>query len=71
MYSMFCALGIFFVIFVVPETKGRDLESIQKLFANKDSNEIIKEKSTVNLASIESAMIENERNSSPYEITRL
>lgn len=33
MYSVFCAIAIFFVIFVVPETKGRDLESIAQLFA--------------------------------------
>lgn len=33
MYSIFCAVAIFFVIFVVPETKGRDLDSIAKLFA--------------------------------------
>lgn len=33
MYSVFCALAVFFVIFVVPETKGKDLDSIAKLFA--------------------------------------
>lgn len=32
MYSAFCALAVIFVIFVVPETKGRDLEDIAKLF---------------------------------------
>lgn len=32
MYSIFCALALFFVIFVVPETKGRDLEDISRLF---------------------------------------
>lgn len=32
MYSVFCALAIIFVIFVVPETKGRDLDDIAKLF---------------------------------------
>lgn len=32
MYSVFCAFALIFVIFVVPETKGRDLEDIAKLF---------------------------------------
>lgn len=32
MYSIFCALAVLFVIFVVPETKGRDLDDIAKLF---------------------------------------
>lgn len=35
MYSVFSALALFFVIFVVPETKGRDLEDIAKLFVKK------------------------------------
>lgn len=39
MYSVFCALGVIFVIAVVPETKGRDLESIAKLFV-KNSDEV-------------------------------
>lgn len=32
MYSAFCAIAVIFVIFVVPETKGRDLDDIAKLF---------------------------------------
>lgn len=32
MYSVFCALAVVFVISVVPETKGRDLDDIAKLF---------------------------------------
>lgn len=32
MYSVLCAVGVVFVILCVPETKGRDLESIHKLF---------------------------------------
>lgn len=32
MYSVFCALAVIFVIGVVPETKGRDLDDIAKLF---------------------------------------
>uniref|UniRef100_A0A182Q0V3 Major facilitator superfamily (MFS) profile domain-containing protein n=1 Tax=Anopheles farauti TaxID=69004 RepID=A0A182Q0V3_9DIPT len=31
-YSVLCALGVVFVITCVPETKGHELESIQKLF---------------------------------------
>lgn len=37
MYSVFCALATIFVMLVVPETKGRDLDSIAKLFV-KNSN---------------------------------
>lgn len=36
MYSIFCAGGVLFVIAFVPETKGRDLNSIAKLFASKE-----------------------------------
>lgn len=36
MYSIFCALAVLFVIFVVPETKGRDLDDIAKLFIKKN-----------------------------------
>lgn len=32
MYSAFCVVAVIFVIFVVPETKGRDLDDIAKLF---------------------------------------
>lgn len=37
MYSVFCALGVLFVIFLVPETKGKELESIASLFIRKMS----------------------------------
>lgn len=32
MYSAFCALGVVFVIFCVPETKGRDLDEMALVF---------------------------------------
>lgn len=32
MYSVFCAFALIFVIFVVPETKGKDLDMIAELF---------------------------------------
>lgn len=32
MYSVFCALGVVFVIFCVPETKGRELDSMALVF---------------------------------------
>lgn len=32
MYSIFCFLGVLFVIFLVPETKGEDLDSIASKF---------------------------------------
>lgn len=37
MYSILCLLGVFFVLFCVPETKGRNLEDIAQLFAKKSS----------------------------------
>lgn len=36
MYSVFCAAGVIFVIALVPETKGRDLNSIAQMFASKE-----------------------------------
>lgn len=35
MYAILCFLGVIFVVFVVPETKGKSLESITLLFAKK------------------------------------
>lgn len=49
-YSIFCAIGVIFVIFCVPETKGRDLESIAKLFVKEDR------KATENPASVENGV---------------
>jgi MFS family permease len=34
-YSGFCFLGIFYVFFLVPETKGKSLPEIQVMLANK------------------------------------
>uniref|UniRef100_A0A1B0CJD4 Facilitated trehalose transporter Tret1 n=2 Tax=Lutzomyia longipalpis TaxID=7200 RepID=A0A1B0CJD4_LUTLO len=34
-YAVMCICGVLFVIFLVPETKGRDLESITQLFEKK------------------------------------
>lgn len=41
MYSIFCAFAVVFVIMVVPETKGRNLDDIAKLFVKNKSNEPI------------------------------
>lgn len=35
MYSIFCAIAVVFVIAVVPESKGVDLDDIAKLFVKK------------------------------------
>lgn len=40
MYSVFCALGVLFVIFFVPETKGKELDSIATLFIRKMSRRV-------------------------------
>lgn len=32
MYSAFCAFGVVFVIFCVPETKGRELDNMALVF---------------------------------------
>lgn len=37
LYSVLCLVGVFFVLFCVPETKGRNLEDIAQLFAKKSS----------------------------------
>lgn len=56
MYSIFCLIAVVFVIAVVPETKGRDLDDIAKLFVKnkrcepKQSDTMdMKEKSSANL----------------------
>lgn len=49
MYSIFCALGVFFVIFLVPETKGEDLDSIANKFIRSLSRRLSR-KASMNLA---------------------
>lgn len=41
MYAVLCALGVVFVIFCVPETKGRSTDEIAKIFDGRteESNE--------------------------------
>ncbi|XP_045447718.1 facilitated trehalose transporter Tret1-like [Melitaea cinxia] len=48
MYSAFCAVAFFFVIFMVPETKGKSLAEIEQHFRGK------KTKEPVNLQSVQS-----------------
>lgn len=50
MYSVFCALALIFVIFVVPETKGRDLDDIAKLFVKNRRQSVHSNSGTVNKA---------------------
>ncbi len=40
-YSLLCLAGVIFVICFVPETKGRDLDSIAVLFLKKSHVEIV------------------------------
>lgn len=49
MYSIFCGLGVVFVIFLVPETKGEDLDSIASKFIRSLSKRFSR-KASVNLA---------------------
>ena len=41
MYSLFCAFAVIFVITVVPETKGRNLDDIAKLFVKNRRKSIL------------------------------
>lgn len=68
MYSFFCGLAIIFVVFIVPETKGRDLENIQKLFANKSIDKI--NGKSVGSTTVDSA-IQEKIQCNNVEITRL
>ncbi|GBP39177.1 Facilitated trehalose transporter Tret1 [Eumeta japonica] len=47
MYACFCALAFFFVLFMVPETKGKTLLEIEQLFRSKKAK-----KENINLAVI-------------------
>lgn len=50
MYSVFCALALIFVVFVVPETKGRDLDDIAKLFVKNRRQSVQSNSGAVNKA---------------------
>lgn len=39
MYSGFCLTGVLFVIFCLPETKGKSFANIEKLFRKKSIND--------------------------------
>lgn len=53
MYSVFCALAVIFVIGVVPETKGRDLDDIAKLFVkNRRQSSAMEAKRQTTIANI-------------------
>lgn len=41
LYSILCILGVFFVIAYVPETKGRDLDTIAKLFLKENDEKCV------------------------------
>lgn len=41
MYAVLCFFGVLFVIFCVPETKGKSLESIQLLFAKNNRGRVM------------------------------
>lgn len=66
MYSVFCAIAVIFVIFVVPETKGRDLEDIAKLFVKNRRQSMQTNSVTTTKPSI--AIITNESNGTGKQI---
>lgn len=41
MYACFCVLAFIFVLFVVPETKGKSLAEIEQQFRGKKKNETV------------------------------
>lgn len=39
-YMCWCIAGLFFVYFFLPETKGKSLEEIERMFANKKKQQL-------------------------------
>lgn len=39
-YMCWCVVGMFFVYFFLPETKGKSLEEIERMFANKKKQQL-------------------------------
>lgn len=71
MYSIFCACGVIFVIGVVPETKGRDLDSIAKLFVKnreKTTKNASPSLSAKNLEHVNQTNLNNKTNTEPTEV---
>lgn len=60
MYSVFCGLAVIFVIFVVPETKGRDLDDIAKLFVKNRRQSV--QSSSVDATKYSTACVMSEKN---------
>lgn len=61
MYSVFCGLAIIFVIFLVPETKGRDLDEIAKLFVKNRRQSV--QSSSVDATKHSTVCVTSEKNS--------
>lgn len=54
-YMCWCVVGIFFVYFFLPETKGKSLDEIERMFANKKKQALYAANGQTALGTVEKA----------------